>query len=144
MRGVSNYINMTKYKFIIMVCLVSFLYENFGQGISSCTGDVRSGRMESNIEYTFIKLLPMCRNLLNTGLALQVPQPDTAVVAPADQIEAVLVHRQAGDAVQVSHHAVHQLARLVVVEPDVAVLMIQFLRLQAAFGLPYTAWLWLY
>ena len=49
--------------------------------------------------------------------------PDTAVVAPADQIEAVLVHRQAGDAVQVSHHAVHQLARLVVVEPDVAVLV---------------------
>ena len=44
-------------------------------------------------------------------------------MAPADQIEAVLVHRQAGDAVQVSHHAVHHLTRRVVVEPDVSVLV---------------------
>ena len=49
--------------------------------------------------------------------------PDTAVVAAADQVEPVLVHRQAGHAVQVRHHAVDQLAGVVVVEPDVAVLM---------------------
>ena len=94
--------------------------------------------MKSNIENTFIKLLSVCCNLLNTSFAFQVPQsamimfiiaprsfpsPDAAVVAAADKIETVLVHGQAGDAVQVSHHTVHQLARVVIIEPDVPVLV---------------------
>ena len=49
--------------------------------------------------------------------------PDTAIVASADKIQAVLVHGEAGDAVEVGHHAVHHLARVVVIEPDVSVLM---------------------
>ena len=44
-------------------------------------------------------------------------------MAAADKVEPVLVHGQAGDAVQVGHHAVDQLAGVVVVEPDVAVLV---------------------
>ena len=44
-------------------------------------------------------------------------------MAAADKIKPVLVHRQAGDAIQVSHHAVDQLPRVVVIEPDVSVLV---------------------
>ena len=44
-------------------------------------------------------------------------------MASADKIEAVLVHGEAGDAVEVGHHAVHHLARIVVIEPDVSVLV---------------------
>ena len=45
----------------------------------TCTGDVRSGRMKSNIENTLVKLLSMRCDLLNTCFALQVPQPAEAI-----------------------------------------------------------------
>ena len=40
-----------------------------------------------------------------------------------DKIETMLVHCKAGDTVQVRHHAVHHLAGVVVIEPDVPVLV---------------------
>ena len=49
--------------------------------------------------------------------------PDAAVMAATDKVEAVLVHGEAGDAVKVGHHAVHHLARVVVIEADVSVLV---------------------
>ena len=50
-------------------------------------------------------------------------RPDAAVVTATDQVETVLVHRQAGHAVQMSHHGVHHCSGVVVIEPDVSVLV---------------------
>ena len=49
--------------------------------------------------------------------------PDAAVVAARDEVETVLIDRQAGHRVQVGHHAVDQGPGGVVVEPDVSVLV---------------------
>ena len=40
-------------------------------------GNVRSRRMESNIENALVKLFPVSCDLLDTCLALKVPQPES-------------------------------------------------------------------
>ena len=85
--------------------------------------------MESNVKDALVELFPVGCDLLDTGLALKVPQPgkwledrvllkwdrdqqssrskapDAAIVTSGYEVEAMLVHCQAGNTVQVRHHA---------------------------------------
>ena len=55
-------------------------HEDLGEGVGAGAGDVRLGRMESNIEDALVELLAVCGDLLHTGLAFQVPQTHAAIV----------------------------------------------------------------
>lgn len=57
------------------------LNEDFGKAVGAGTGDVRPRRVEGHVQNAFIELLPVCGDLLNTRLVVQVPQPDATVVA---------------------------------------------------------------
>lgn len=48
-------------------------YEDFGQCVGSGAGDVAFGGVESDVVDRLFKLLAVCRELLDTRLALQVP-----------------------------------------------------------------------
>lgn len=95
--------------------------EHFSESIRTSTGYVWSRGMESNVKDALVKLFPVGCDLLNTGLALKVPQPDAAIVTSGYEVEAMLVHCQAGHTVQVRHHAVHKCPCVVVIESDVSI-----------------------
>lgn len=55
-------------------------YEDFGESVRPGAGDVAFGRVERHVVDRLLKLLPVGRELLDAGLALQVPKADGAVV----------------------------------------------------------------
>ena len=54
--------------------------EHFSQAIGTGTGDVRFRRMESDVVYRLVELLPMGRNLLNTRFRIQIPKTYRTIV----------------------------------------------------------------
>ena len=55
-------------------------YEHLGQGVGPGAGYVAFGGVERHVVDGLLELLPVRRELLDAGLALQVPQTDGAVV----------------------------------------------------------------
>lgn len=55
-------------------------YKNFGERIGAAAREVRLARVEGDVEDRLVELLPMRRDLLDTGAVLEVPQPHGAVV----------------------------------------------------------------
>lgn len=57
------------------------LHKHFGQGVSPGTCYVCLRRVEGNVIDGLVRLLAVGSDLLHTGLTVQVPQTDRAVVA---------------------------------------------------------------
>lgn len=55
-------------------------YEDFGESVRPGTGNVAFGRVERHVVDRLLELLPVGSELLDAGLALQVPKADGAVV----------------------------------------------------------------
>jgi hypothetical protein len=62
-------------------------HEYLGQSIGSCTCNVWLGRVEGNVKDTFIKLLAVSCDFLDTRFIVQIPQPYTAVMACEEKNE---------------------------------------------------------
>lgn len=55
-------------------------YEDFGESVRPGASDVAFGRVERHVVDRLLELLPVGRELLDAGFALQVPKADGAVV----------------------------------------------------------------
>ena len=55
-------------------------YKDFGESVRPGAGDVAFRRVEGHVVDGLLKLLPVSRELLDAGFALQVPQADGGVM----------------------------------------------------------------
>ena len=67
--------------------------------------------------------MPLTLVCPGTPLVVVAPRGPARLLTARHQVEPVGVHGEAGDGVQVGHHGVDELAAVVVVELDVAVLL---------------------